>query len=67
MEILPGVHLVDGVVWPGPAGDNPVNVGLLVEGNVITLVDAGPAPSWPADDSGPRRGKLPEEPQGKEI
>jgi len=42
MEILPGVHLVDNVVMPGPGGVNPVNVGLLVDGGTITVIDAGP-------------------------
>ena len=36
-EILPGVHIVDGVSAPGA----PVNVCLLVEDHSITMVDAG--------------------------
>jgi len=42
MEIMPGLHLIEEVVMPGPEGDNPVNVGLLVEGDALTVVDAGP-------------------------
>ena len=42
MEILPGVHLVDNVVMPGPGGNRSFNVGLLVEGTTITVIDAGP-------------------------
>jgi glyoxylase-like metal-dependent hydrolase (beta-lactamase superfamily II) len=41
MEILPGVHLVDNVVMPGP-GHRSVNVGLLVDGGTVTVIDAGP-------------------------
>jgi glyoxylase-like metal-dependent hydrolase (beta-lactamase superfamily II) len=42
MEILPGVHLVDNVAMPGPGGNNSVNVGLLVDGGTVTVIDAGP-------------------------
>ena len=42
MEILPGVHLVDNVAMHGPAGDMPVNVGLLIDGDTVTVIDAGP-------------------------
>jgi glyoxylase-like metal-dependent hydrolase (beta-lactamase superfamily II) len=42
VEILPGVHLVDKVVMPGPGGNRPVNVGLLVDGVTVTVIDAGP-------------------------
>jgi glyoxylase-like metal-dependent hydrolase (beta-lactamase superfamily II) len=39
-EILPGVHVVDGVTAPGAPGAH-VNVCLLVDGHSITMVDAG--------------------------
>ena len=42
MEILPGVHLVDNVVMPGPGGNRSVNVGLLVDGRTVTVIDGGP-------------------------
>ena len=42
MEILAGVHLVDDLIMSSPTGSSPVNVGLLVEGSSITMVDAGP-------------------------
>ncbi|MGO9019392.1 MAG: MBL fold metallo-hydrolase [Syntrophobacteraceae bacterium] len=41
MEILPGVHLVDNVVMPGPGGNRSLNVGLLVDGGTVTVIDAG--------------------------
>jgi glyoxylase-like metal-dependent hydrolase (beta-lactamase superfamily II) len=42
-EILPGVHVVDGVTAPGAPGapGAHVNVCLLVDGRSITMVDAG--------------------------
>jgi glyoxylase-like metal-dependent hydrolase (beta-lactamase superfamily II) len=39
-EILPGVHVVDGVAPPG-APQQTVNVCLLVEDHGITMIDAG--------------------------
>ena len=41
-EILPGVHVIDGVAMPGPTGGKKVNITLLAEENRLTLVDAGP-------------------------
>lgn len=42
MEIMPGVHLVDNVAMPGPGGNTSVNVGLLIDGHTVTVIDAGP-------------------------
>ena len=42
MEILPGIHLVDNVVMPGLGDNRSVNVGLLVDGGTVTVIDAGP-------------------------
>jgi glyoxylase-like metal-dependent hydrolase (beta-lactamase superfamily II) len=39
-EILPGVHIVEGVTGPGTPGHS-VNVCLLVEDHEITMIDAG--------------------------
>ncbi len=39
-EVYPGVHIVDGVTIPGAPGAH-VNVCLLVDGDGITMVDAG--------------------------
>jgi glyoxylase-like metal-dependent hydrolase (beta-lactamase superfamily II) len=36
------VHLVDNVVMPAPGGNRSFNVGLLVDGSTITVIDAGP-------------------------
>jgi glyoxylase-like metal-dependent hydrolase (beta-lactamase superfamily II) len=42
VEILPGVHLVDNVIMPGPGGNMSLNVGLVVDGGTVTVIDAGP-------------------------
>jgi len=42
VDVLAGVHLLDGVGRQGPVGFNPVNVGLLVGDGKVTMTDAGP-------------------------
>jgi glyoxylase-like metal-dependent hydrolase (beta-lactamase superfamily II) len=48
VEILPGVHVIDGTGTAGeagrpPGGGGPMNVCLLVDGGCATLIDAGMA------------------------